>query len=192
MKKILLGLILVLSNICAKAQIIADLNSISILGKWDVVDIIGSERSFFNRFGSYVTYTTPKSLDFFSPNSASTAQCCVCFADFSNETSETTYPGYWIEGALLGDNVFILHIWNPSSQEMINLKVVSFNGEEMVLSTYDGENTMYLVKDTSTGVNSMEVERTKADGKMYSVDGVELDNPVKGITIKNRKKFLSK
>ena len=122
MKKILFGLILVLSSICAKAQIVADLNSISILGKWNVVDIIGSERSFFNRFGFYVTYTTPKSLDFFSPNSASTAQCRVCFADFSNETSESTYPGYWIEGALLGDNVFILHIWNPSSQEMINLK----------------------------------------------------------------------
>lgn len=192
MKKILFGLILVLSSICAKAQIVADLNSISILGKWNVVDIIGSERSFFNRFGSYVTYTIPKSLDFFSPNSASTAQCRVCFADFSNETSESTYPGYWIEGALLGDNVFILHIWNPSSQEMINLKVDSFNGEEMVLSTYDGENTMYLVKDTSTGVNDVEAERTKTDGKMYSVDGVELDKPVKGITIKNGKKFLSK
>ena len=181
-----------MSSICAKAQIVADLNSISILGKWNVVDIIGSERSFFNRFGSYVTYTIPKSLDFFSPNSASTAQCRVCFADFSNETSESTYPGYWIEGALLGDNVFILHIWNPSSQEMINLKVDSFNGEEMVLSTYDGENTMYLVKDTSTGVNDVEAERTKTDGKMYSVDGVELDKPVKGITIKNGKKFLSK
>ena len=192
MKKILLGLILVLSSICAKAQIVADLNSISILGKWNVVDIIGSESSFFNRFGLYATYTIPKSLDFFTPNSASTAQCRVCFANYLNETSGSYYPGYWIEGAILGDNVYILHIWNPSNQEIINLKVDSFNGEEMVLSTYDGENTMYLVKDTSTGVNDVEAERTKTDGKMYSVDGVELDKPVKGITIKNGKKFLSK
>ena len=63
----------------------------------------------------------------------------------------------------------------------------------MALSTYDGSGTMYLVKDTSTGINGVNVENTNKDGKMYSINGMEVTEHVKnGVTIKDGKKYIGK
>lgn len=59
MKKILIGIMLMLLSISAKAQILEELNSISILGKWKVAEVIGDKASFFNRYGFDVICTRP-------------------------------------------------------------------------------------------------------------------------------------
>ena len=195
MKKILIGIMLMLLSISAKAQIIEDLNSISILGKWNVTNITGNEAFFFNRYGFDVICTRPKIIEFKYPdNGGSNTYCKVTFTG-GDETAECYYDGYWIEGggSINGDVTCVLHIWYKwDSPEIYNLKVDYYNGTQMTLSTYDGNNIMFLERESYAGVESVETDNEPEDDKIFSTNGMQLKEPMKGIIIKGGKKYISK
>lgn len=195
MKKILIGIMLMLLSISAKAQILEDLNSISILGKWNVTNITGNEASFFNRFSNEI-YREPETIEFWYPNNGgSNAYCIVTFKSHANETVEETYHGYWIEGggSINGDVTCVLHIWCKwGSPEIYNLKVDYYNGTQMTLSTYNGNNIMFLERESYAGVESVETDNEPEDDKIFSTNGMQLKEPMKGIIIKGSKKYISK
>lgn len=192
MKKILIGIMLMLLSISAKAQILEELNSISILGKWKVAEVIGNEASFFNRFDFYVRCRRPKIIEFMYPNGGSNTYCKVTFTG-GDETEECYYNGYWIEGSgILGDKVYILHIWDQTEHDIYNLKVNYYNGTEIELSTYDGNNVIRFTRKGYAGVESVEAEEEPVDDKIYSVNGMRLEEPAKGVIIKGGRKYMSK
>lgn len=193
MKKILIGIMLMLLSISAKAQILEELNSISILGKWKVAEVIGDEASFFNRYGFYVRCTRPKIIEFKYPdNGGSNTYCKVTFTG-GDETAERYYNGYWIEGSgILGDKVYILHIWDQKEQDIYNLKVDYYNGTEIELSTYNGNNVIRFTRKGYAGVESVETDNEPEDDKIFSTNGMQLKEPMKGIIIKGGKKYISK
>lgn len=193
MKKILIGIMLMLLSISAKAQILEELNSISILGKWKVAEVIGDKASFFNRYGFDVICTRPKIIEFKYPdNGGSNTYCKVTFTG-GDETEECYYNGYWIEGGnVLGDKVYILHIWDSPEQEIYNLKVDYYNGTEIELSTYNGNNVIRFTRIGYASVESVETDNEPEDDKIFSTNGMQLKEPMKGIIIKGGKKYISK
>lgn len=195
MKKILIGIMLMLLSISAKAQILEDLNSISILGKWNVTNITGNEAFFFNRYGFDVICKRPKIIEFKYPdNGGSNTYCKVTFTG-GDETAECYYDGYWIEGggSINGDVTCVLHIWCKwGSPEIYNLKVDYYNGTQMTLSTYNGNNIMFLERESYAGVESVETDNEPEDDKIFSTNGMQLKEPMKGIIIKGGKKYISK
>ena len=185
MKKILILLMLVLSGISAKAQTIENLDEIALLGKWNVTEVYGE-------FNNLIEGYKPTYIAFHEGEYS-----FVYYEELNDPpyvTPEYFFNTFWIGGTSTGK--YTLHLLRQLDGKItvnfVHFSIDNFTGTEMTLSTYDGKGTMYLVKDTSTGVNSMEVERAKANGKMYSVGGMELDSPTKGITIKNEKKSLTK
>lgn len=190
MKKILIGIMLMLLSISAKAQILEELNSISILGKWKVTEVIGNEESFFNRF--HVRCRRPKIIEFMYPNGGSNTYCKVTFTG-GDEPEEFYYNGYWIEGSgILNDKVYILHIWDQTELDIYNLKVNYYNGTEIELSTYDGNNVIRFTRIGYADVESVETDNEPEDDKIFSTNGMQLKEPMKGVIIKGGKKYISK
>lgn len=186
MKKILLVLMLILSGVSAKGQTIENLDEITLLGKWNVTEVYGELNNLIEGYKpTYIIFNE-------SENSY------VYYEELNDPpyiTPEYFFNTFWIGGTHTGK--YTLHILRQLdgriNVDFVHFRIDNFTGTEMTLSTYDGSGTMYLVKDTSTGINGVNVENTNKDGKMYSINGMEVTEHVKnGVTIKDGKKYIGK
>lgn len=72
-----------------------------------------------------------------------------------------------------------------------NFWIYEFDNGNMTLKSYDNTGEIKLVKQNSTNINSVQTEQN-SNSKIYSVNGMELSETVKGINIQNGKKFIKK
>ena len=177
MKRIYLVFALALLTMTANAQnYVIDLDEIALLGTWNVSGSFGSFR--FNDKG------TIKTIEFADGNYTK-----FTYLD-GTETVDVFFKGYWVTVAKT--DKYFLHLlpWN-GNESILNFRISEFDNGTMTLKTYDGAGTIILAKDTSAGVSAARMD-APANGKAYSINGVELPTPdaATGIVIQGGKKIL--
>lgn len=176
MKKTCLVFVLALACLTANAQNCVEwLDEIELLGTWNVTGSFGTFK--------YPNKGTMQSVQFSDGNYTK-----ITFLD-GMKTVDWIFKGYWITTAKT--NNFLLHLlpWN-SDESIVNFRIAEFADGVMTLSTYDGNGTIYLSKDTSAGVEAARMDAPK--GKTHTPNGVELPTPdaAKGVIIQEGKKIL--
>lgn len=173
-------------GINASAQI-ENIDEIGIMGEWNVVN---SDGCFYGKLPIYNNeYKRPISFTF---NDNDNTIVGWEFAD--GNPSYSRYAGYWITH---NSDRYILHILanvdydGYTGPSLLNFVITRFGNDEMTLQTLTGDGNLYLNKNTSANIQN--AHNTKSENnKIYSVNGIELSEPVKGINIQSGKKFIKK
>jgi hypothetical protein len=179
MKRIYLVFALALLTMTANAQnYVTDLDDMTIAGTWEIQNAVGD----FNP-GFANDYWDVKPAKFELNDGG---YSIITFAD----GRQWFFKGYWITSAQTGKYFLHLLPWN-GGQSIVNFRIVSFNNEKMILSTYSGNGRVELDKDTSAGVSAARMDALD-NGKAYGLNGVELPTPdaATGIVIQGGKKIL--
>lgn len=189
MQKILCLLLFLTFGISANAQV-ENLDEVELLGNWAVVR---GDGIFTGRLPIYNgAYKRPAAFTF-NDNTESIVKWEYAGPDYSDEY----YSDFWITHT---SERYILHILSYQSysgstglREMSALKfvVTRFENGEMTLQTLSGDGTMYLIKDTSSGVSAVG-SNVARNNNAYTLNGMEAAPGTKGVIIQNGKKHISK
>lgn len=187
MKRNLFALALALFTLTANAQWIANLDEIEMLGRWEVVQVNGG----FPEFNSDYHPQFPTAIEFNNRN-----YTYVWFTDYNDNAVSERFAGYFVGGTATGR--YTLHFLSRKEYNsdytglsLINFWIKHFDGQNMTISTYDGENYIRLQKIDASAVRSVAADST-SNGKAYDLNGVELPTPdaAKGIVIQGGKKVV--
>ena len=75
---------------------------------------------------------------------------------------------------------------NPRVDTFVHLDAIKANNGSTV-----NVKAIYLVpKEDASGINTAKGERFMNNGKYYTLQGIEVDHPTKGVYIKNGKKVI--
>lgn len=176
MKKLYLALTLVLVCLTANAQnYIFGLDELELLGTWNVT-------------GSFGTFNGQSRGAMQSVQFADGNYTKFTYLD-GTETVDVFFKGYWVTVAKT--DKYFLHLlpWN-GNESIVNFRIKEFADGSMTLTTYDGNGTIILAKDTSAGVNVARMDAPK--GKAYGLNGTELPTPdaATGIVIRDGRKVV--
>ena len=180
MKKLLFLFAFLALGMSAKAQYVANLDEIELLGKWDVTDVDGE----IMVSGHPETVTSITFRD--GKNS---------FMSFESN-HPCLIPVYTVGGTATGR--YTLHLISTSEYDTdykglssLNFEVYQFVNNSMTLRTYDKSVTIKLEKRSASSVSSVKTD-AKASGKVYTIDGMNATDTTKGIIIQNGKKKIRK
>ena len=172
-------------GINASAQI-ENLDEIEIMGEWNVVN---SDGCFYGKLPIYNNeYKRPISFTFNDNDDT------IIGWEYAVGTSYLRYAGYWITH---NSDRYILHILanvdydGHTGPSLLNFVITRFGNDEMTLQTLSGDGNLYLNKNTSANIQNVYNAKSE-NNKIYSINGIELSEPVKGINIQNGKKFIKK
>ncbi len=184
MKRILFFLLLLTISLTANAQI-ENLDEIELLGTWNVVDKAG----IFNT-SQFPVYNSerkrPVSITFSDNNNS------IITWEYASGTDYQLYPGYWLSHT---SNRYILHMVSRigydgyTSLSLLNFVVTKFSNGTMTLTTYDGNGTIYLAKENSTGVRAVS-DSNRENGKDYQLNGSVAAENAKGVIISDGIKIV--
>ncbi len=176
MKRVFLSLLVFVFAFSVKAQnYIWQLDEIEMQGTWEVVSVSGQFKGFDYEYRDKI----PVSFTFADGNYTS--------INYSDNT--WFFSGYMITTASTGK--YFLHMTARANGSSANFWIYEFDNGNMTLKSYDNMGEIKLVKQNSTNINSVQTEQN-SNSKIYSVNGMELSEPVKGINIQNGKKFIKK
>lgn len=185
--KHLIILALLAFGINASAQI-ENLDEVEIMGEWNVVNYDGC---FYGKLPIYNNeYKRPMSFVF---KDNATTLIGWEFADGGIQYYK--YGGYWITHV---SDKYILHILanidydRYTGPSLLNFVVTKFDDNTMTLQTLSKDGNLYLNKNTSSGINGVYADDKTENNKIYSINGIEESEPVKGVYIQNGKKYIKK
>lgn len=166
---------------------VESIDEVEIMGEWNVVD---GDGIFEGRLPIYHnTYRKPMSFTFRDNDYT------VVGWQYVGDTDYAWYAGYWITHA---SNRYILHIlcdddYNTGGKgtSLLNFIITQYDSVSMTLQTLSGDGNLYLNKNSSANIQNVHNAKSE-NNKIYSVNGIELSEPVKGINIQNGKKFIKK
>lgn len=177
MKKIFFLFAFLTIGMMAKAQYVANLDEIELLGTWNVTEVNGEIMGVSDVVTS-MTFNDGKDS----------------FVKFSQNHVERV-PVYMIGGTATGR--YTLHFLRTLDYDgylglsSINFEVYQFGNNTMTLRTYDKSVTIKLEKQSASSVSLIKAD-AKASGKTYTLDGMNATDTTKGIIIQNGKKRIRK
>lgn len=177
MKKILFFIICTFAFVSSYADVVS-LNHANIIGKWNVVESSGDNVPYYYFFDGW---TAPQIITF---NNGRVKPIEIDYG-YSKE-----YIDFVFIGASSIDEKPTLHfILDDGTHRQVNYKISHYDGNKMILHSYDDSMYMVLERDISDGIKSMKTESTDST-QVYSIDGKKLNSPQKGINIIRGKKIL--
>ena len=187
MKRSILFIVFALIIGKAWAQV-ENLDEVEIMGEWNVVD---GDGIFTGRLPIYHnTYKKPMSFTFKDND-----YTIVGWEYADGNPSYSKYAGYWITH---NSERYILHILcdddydiGSPNMSLLNFIITQYSGSTMTLQTLSGDSNLYLNKNTASNIETVKTQ-VPENNKIYTINGVEVSEPVKGINIKNGKKFIKK
>lgn len=169
MKKLFLIFVLCLCAIQSKAQVITGLDEVALLGDWHATDYWGLWEN--------LDYRWPMSIEF-NDNKKT-----LIYTMRSNEQDFTIldFNGYWIGGTATGRYTlhFICRREYDSSYtglSMVNFVIKNFDGEKLIIETYDGSGGATFSKDDS-GIENIKADAPEASSTLYNLNGISVKNP---------------
>ena len=181
MKKYLLTFIMLAVGMTANAQR-SMLDEVELLGTWQVTEGAGI---FTGRFPIYNNaYQRPAGFTF---NDGKTS--FVTWEDVNLTPFDEAYDGYFVTHS---SNRVILHIV-PQTQGgvWLNFVVTDYDNDKLTLETLSGNGTLYLKKQETDDVQAAHAD-APANGRAYTLNGIEADGQTKGILIQDGKKTVRK
>ena len=169
----------------AKAQVVAGLDEMALLGDWEISGNMGLIPSLGGN--------RPKTISF-----KDGANTTILYREADAAPRYTTFAGYWIGGTATGK--YTLHLLsrfdydsNYTGLSMVNFIITNFKGDEMTLTTYDGNCWLELRKGNS-GIDDVSTDAPDAPNALYNLNGVKIENPTTpGVYIRgNGEKFIQK
>lgn len=169
----------------AKAQTIAGLDEVALMGVWRATDYWGVwENLDYNWPIELQLNDNRKSFIYTKSNSSADPK----ILDFN---------GYWIGGTATGS--YTLHFIcrreydsNYTGLSMVNFVIKKFNGDTLIIETYDGNGGATFTNENS-GISEIKANNPEASS-IYTINGVKTENPTApGLYIRsNGDKFIQK
>ena len=169
MKKAIL-ITLMLCVVCQlKAQVIAGLDEVALLGTWKSANYSGVWEN--------IGYSWPLNIEFNdNGNSFITVK-----SNRETEPRRLVFNGYWLGGTATGRCT--LHFIcqreydsNDFGLSMVNYVVKSFDGETLIIETYDGNGIAEFTKDNSS-IENVKADLPEASDMFYNLNGVSVKCP---------------
>lgn len=180
MKKIFFLFAFLTIGMMAKAQYVANLDEIELLGTWNVT----------TTNGEIMVSDRPETVSSITFNDGWNS-----FMTFESNRS-TIIPVYIVSGTATGR--YTLHLIRDKEYNSdytglssLNFEVYQFGNNTMTLRTYDKSVTIKLEKQSASSVSSVKAD-AKTSGKAYTLDGMNATDTTKGIIIQNGKKKIRK
>lgn len=169
MKNFTLLLTFALFFIQSKAQVITGLDEVALLGTWNSVEYAGVWEN--------IDYSWPLSFEF---NDNRDTYITVK-SNRETEPRRLVFNGYWIGGTVTGH--YTLHFLcrreygsNYTGLSMVNFVIKKFDGETLIIETYDGSGTAEFIKSNS-GIENVSADYSEASSTLYNLNGVSVKNP---------------
>lgn len=155
----------------AKTQdTVTGLDEVALLGTWEVQEHGG--------LWEHIGYRWPKKFEFNDGGKS------YFYAKGNRETFQKVYvcEGYWIGGTSTGRYTLHLIQYKEYGMEMpgismLNFVVKSFDGEKLIIGTYDGQGIATFIKRNSAGVADVTAEPSESEIITYTLNGVPVKNP---------------
>lgn len=184
MRKALLIIALCVCALQSKAQVITGLDEIALLGDWKATDYWGVFEN--------LSYSWPVELRL------KDCKKSLIYTKRSNEQdfSVLDFNGYWIGGTATGR--YTLHLIcrreydsSYTGLSMVNFVIKNFDGQTLIIETYDGSGGATFSKDNS-GIGEVNVDTPEASSTLYNINGMIVKNPTRpGVYIQgDGKKFV--
>lgn len=170
-----------------KAQnVITGLDEVALLGTWEAQDYAG--------LWEHLGYRWPKKFEF------NEGKKSYLYAKGNRETFQKVYvcEGYWIGGTSTGKYTLHLIQYKEYGMEMpgismLNFVIKSFDGEKLIIGTYDGEGIATFIKSNSGDVANITTETPETEVTTYNLNGVPVKNPATpGVYIQSDGKKIAK
>lgn len=185
MKKTILLLGVMLGALSAKAQIIAGLDEVALMGNWKATEYWGVWENLGYKWPTELQLNDGKNSLIYTKSNSSTDPILLEF------------NGYWIGGTATGH--YTLHFIcrreydsTYTGLSMVNFVIKNFNGNSLTIETYDGSGGATFINDNS-GVNEVSADTPEAYS-IYNSNGIKIENPTApGLYIRgNGDKFIKK
>lgn len=170
MKKLLLIIALCICAFQSKAQVITGLDEVALMGEWNATDYWGVWEN--------IGYRWPMTIQFNDGKES------YIYTKRSNEQDFTilNFAGYWVGGTSTGR--YTLHFICRREYDgiytglsLVNFVIKNFDGETLVLETYDGSGGATFSKDNS-GIDNVKTDATEAASTLYNLNGIVVKNPI--------------
>ncbi|MCM1022295.1 MAG: hypothetical protein NC403_08835 [Muribaculaceae bacterium] len=189
MKKPILLLGIMLCAFSAKAQIIAGLDEVALMGNWSAYEYVDNSDNIWPSMQN----NRLSAISFADDGITSITVQSNNFSDFRL----INFYGYIISGTATGK--YTLHFIQQADSEtwdyetpQLNFVIKSFDGDKLALTSYDGKHGMVLQK-VNSGVSEVSADTPEAYG-IYNSSGIKIENPTApGLYIRgNGGKFIKK
>lgn len=168
MKRVLFVAMLCACALQLKAQVIAGLDEIALMGDWVVSGNMGLIPALGGNRPKVITFNDGKNS-------------IIQYRENEVPINYTTFAGYWIGGTATGK--YTLHLLSRFDYDssytglsMVNFVITNFTGDKMTLQTYDGSCWLELTKDNS-GIENVKADAPEASSTLYNLNGVSVKNP---------------
>ena len=167
---------------------VKNLDEVEILGEWQVVD---GDGCFAGRLPIYHnSYKRPFSFNFADNEVTVVGWQWIDGVDYEG------YAGYWISHT---SDKYVLHILcnvdydgHDNGISLLNFVVTQFDGKTMTLQTLSKGGNLYLKRDSDTAAIGSVDLRNGTDSCTYTISGIKVDAPKRGIYIRNGEKVIVK
>lgn len=170
MKKIIIFITLFVCIVCqSKAQSVTGLDEVALLGNWESVSYGGIWEN--------IGYSWPLSIEF---NDNRNTYITVK-SNRETEPRRLVFNGYWVGGTATGR--YTLHFIcrreydsDYTGLSMVNYVIKKFDGETLVIETYDGSGIAEFTRDNSA-IENVKADAPEASSTLYNLNGVVIKNP---------------
>lgn len=190
MNKLFLVLTFLISASCAKAQFIAGLDEVALMGNWSTYAYAAGCDNQWSAFDG-------KRLSALHFEDNGISSITVQDSNFGG-SHLIRYCGYIVSGTSTGK--YTLHFiqqaesetWNYTTPQ-INFVITDFDGETMTLTSYDGKHGVVLKKNDSSAIDNTNANTPEADTTIYNLKGMVVKNPTApGVYIQGNGKKIVK
>lgn len=168
MKKAFIVIALCVCALQSKAQVITGLDEIALLGDWRATDYWGVWEN--------LEYGWPVSMQLNDGK-----QSYIQTKRNNGDNPVLDFGGYWVGGTATGR--YTLHFicsrgyaGTSSVLSMVNFVVKNFDGETLIIETYDGSGGATFSKDNS-GIENVKADTPEASSALYNLKGMAVKNP---------------
>ena len=169
MKKIFIVIALCVCALTSKAQVIAGLDEVALLGEWNVTEYSGVWENIGYRWPMVIKFNDNKKSLIYTKRSS------------EQDFSILDFNGYRIGGTATGRYTlhFICRREYDSSYtglSMVNFVIKNFDGETLTIETYDGSGIATFSKENS-GIDDVNADTPETSSTLYNINGMAVKNP---------------